>query len=175
MQLTVGDLNPFQWEMTLRAGIMKTRRTVVHPVPAHLRAPLLEIVKDREPGEPLFLDQEGNAWPRDHRGKPESLINWWRREIAHDMPAGLRGIYDLKRWAVTTMIENGMSVDTISIVTGISVRTLVRYIRRRTEHAKLQLDKFPNPLATSAPAPDSALGAQLGAKRPRAPKTKGAK
>ncbi len=60
--------------------------SVTGPAPAVLQQPS---VPQSVAGEPLFLDQEGNAWPRDHRaGQLKAETESYRQALAKADPAG---------------------------------------------------------------------------------------
>jgi hypothetical protein len=144
-RLLVGDYVKEAGVGTLTLRRLKNGRTITHPLDEATVAMFDRLVQGRDAAQPLFRDMHGAAWPLDHRGKPDTMCKWWSRAIAYDLPASLRGIYDLKRYAITTMLRNGIDLATIALFTGHKdVRSLLRYCRTNQIIAQGALGKLPS-------------------------------
>lgn len=143
--LVVGDLD-------LEAGMITTAvkggDIVRHPLlPATLKR-LRPLVADRAKAEPLFLHPEtGKAWnPSSSSGF--SIVRWCRDYLCMSS-------YDLKRWAISTMLERKMEPQTVALYTGHrTLSQVLTYARTNEEKARKALAALPvMPVGTSGHRP----------------------
>lgn len=113
-RLLVGDVD-------LKAGTITTRvkggDTVRHPLLPTTLSLLGPLVQDRDPKAPLFTDPrwEGKPWAK--TGRSLSIPEWFTNNLVNRRKDSTR-IYDLKRYAITEMLRNGMRREQVVIFTG---------------------------------------------------------
>lgn len=91
-----------------------------HPVDARQAKRWRAEVYSTAPDAPLFPHYtEDRAW-KIKDGKAAELSSWYRCTIAKrlKLPEGVRGIYDLKRWAITRMLDRGLPPADVALFTG---------------------------------------------------------
>lgn len=137
--LTLGDLNAFRRELTIRAESSKTHRS--RTIPLH---PLLwERLKDRrgEPGEPLF--HLGSEKPLD-RGY---LLRRLKRDLARaGVPnEGTLDLQALRATAGTWLLREGVPVSTVQKILGHASpkTTLAHYAKMTGADVENALEKLP--------------------------------
>ncbi len=91
------------------------------------------IIGDRPPSDPLFLDpRTGKAWKLSKRGEATALGCWYRWHVAKALkfPADRLGIYQLKYYAITWMLQKGIDPATVAKFTGhLDVSQVLTYAR----------------------------------------------
>lgn len=128
-RLEVRDWNPTARTITYRQT--KNLDDITHPVHAAHGAKLTALCADRGPEEPLFLDPWSRPW-RITAGKAEGMSSWYAANIGQHV-AGLtkeqRGIYCLKRFALTRMMAATGNRQAVATVSGHrSLQVLDRYL-----------------------------------------------
>ncbi len=128
--LVVGNLD-------LRAGMMTTTvkggDVIRHPLLAKTMKRLRPLVEGRGKREPLFLNPgTGKAWdPSSSSGF--SIVRWCRDYLCMSS-------YDLKRWAISSMLERKMEPQTVALFTGHrTLSQVLTYARTNEEKARKAL------------------------------------
>lgn len=119
-------------------SIGKTRR-VRHPILAETLAQLRPLVKGRDPAAPLFISHLGKPW-----GTGQAIAQWWYDSVGREV-LGKRsracGVYQLKRYAISRMLNLGLDVATIASLTGHArPEQLLIYARTNEERQKVALE-----------------------------------
>lgn len=129
--LTVGDLNLGTGEITTS---VKGGDLVRHPLLAETIERLTPLVKGRKAKAPLFVRPCKNdaAWEPDST-LAGSIVRWCRDVL--DMKS-----YDLKRYAISRMLDRGLPPQTVALFTGHrTIGQVLRYARTNDELAKAAL------------------------------------
>lgn len=90
------------------------------------------IARGRGRDEPLFLDpRTGAGWPVDGKHRAAVLASWYERVVGVPcVGRKLGGIYNLKRYAITSLLRRGMDPMTVARFTGhLSVEQVLLYAR----------------------------------------------
>lgn len=86
-----------------------------------LRHPLLPatidwlrpLVEGRAPEAFLFIGHDGQPW-----GTGQRLAQWWHHYVGGKTTPDQPGVYNLKRYAISSMLERGLAPKTICSITG---------------------------------------------------------
>lgn len=164
-RLTVADLD-------LDAGTIRTRvkskkvkggRVVVHPLHPTTLALLRPIVAGRKPEDPLFIDgRVGKAFDAvGAKGAGRTISLWCRDHLGEQ-------VYNLKRYAISRLLEAMIPVKTIMLFTGHTTeRQVYKYGRSNEEKQREALLRFPVagealPVVTVEPAAKAAKASDNG-------------
>ncbi len=133
-KLQVRDLNLRRGEITLR-DLKGGGDDLVHPLLADTVARLRKLCAKREPTDPLFLDpRTGAAWMGED-DETHGMSEWWANHMDDH-----RGIYDLKRQAISTMLARGLAPQEVALFTGHkSLSQVLTYARTNEERARAAL------------------------------------
>lgn len=156
-RIQVGDVNLVAGELTLRH--LKHAAPIVHALTQHTRDLLAPLCVGRSSTDPLFTtpppsprkDEQAfdplKAWPIS-QGRSLSMLMWWRRTVCKGvdgLTTQARGIYNLKRYAITKMRQAGIDLETIARFTGHgNVRSLLIYTRSDTARTHEVLARVPS-------------------------------
>lgn len=102
-KLNVGDVDVVNHTITLQ--VKGSKKPFVHPLFQETFDLLLPLVKDRDPGDPLFLNFDNKRWY--YTESAEQMTGWYRNHI-HPLAPGLGGTNAWKRLAFNRM-EMGAS------------------------------------------------------------------
>lgn len=116
--LTPVDQSATQGFVTLTVKSGAEVRHPILPATVNLLWPIIERRRKLDPTGVLFLNHRGKSW---RTGQEFSA--WF-----HHYAGNGRGVYLLKRYAITFMYTGGLDVPTISSITGHSTDTILRYL-----------------------------------------------
>lgn len=102
-RMLVGDVNLNARTVLLRD--LKSGDALVHPLRADTVELLRPLAQGRAIGETLFTAPLGGAWRIDNGTRVNQMAAWYRINISPGFPADQRGIYDLKRCAITGLLK----------------------------------------------------------------------
>lgn len=148
-RLTVGD-----WDAKVRAITYRATKNlddITHPVHEFHAAKLDGLAAGRKPTDPLFLDPWGRPW-KVSRGSAQAISSWYYQNIGeHSLPMGQRGIYMLKRYALTRLAyASGGNRQAMATMSG--HRTLLvmdRYLASNVDTQAKMLAAIPEPIGVS--------------------------
>lgn len=83
----------------------------------------------RQPDEHLFRSNADLPWPDGN-----TFSTAWYHRIGTAFAPEWPGIYELKRYAITSMIDRGLSAAQISAINGLAPATVHTYVRTGDEH-----------------------------------------
>lgn len=135
-------------------------RHALLPESVKLWAPL---ITGRAAGEPLFLDpRTGKGWPVDSRHRAAVLGSWYERVLGVPLfGRRLGGIYNLKRYAITRMLKQGMDAATVAKFTGhLTLSQVLLYARgnEATTRDALHLLRSPGKKRKVPPKREGSVG-----------------
>jgi integrase len=110
VQLRVGSVDLEGGTLTLE---VKGGDVVRHPLLESTLRLLRPLCVGRGAEEFLFLNHRGKPW-----GTGQALASWWYHYVGEEKHEDAPGIYELKRYAITSMLDRGLSLDTIASITG---------------------------------------------------------
>ncbi len=101
------------------------------------------ILVDRRPGDPLFLDpRTDKAWRLTKKGAGV-LASWYHRNFKKVAPKGLQNIYDLKRYAISRMLDKGIDPSTVAKFTGhLTLSQVLTYARTDTQMESKAIERI---------------------------------
>lgn len=117
-RMLVSDYDPERRWLLVRSP--KQSDSFSHALTARTVELFDQIVADRRPTDPLFLSPiSGKAWA-EKRGRADEMASWYRLHVSNQpgVPDEFRGIYWLKRHAITSMLRSGIPRDVIRKYTG---------------------------------------------------------
>ncbi len=129
-RMVVSDFDAKRGRVLLR-DLKGTGDDLVHPILPATAKRLRELARGRAPTDPLFIDpRSGKAWI-DEDGS-HGMSWWWREHVEAD-----RGIYDLKRHAISGMLARGLAPQDVALFTGHrSLSQVLVYARTNEERAR---------------------------------------
>lgn len=131
-------ISDIDWEeSTLKLRHVKRRRPFVHALLDETVRIFAAIAYGRAKTEHLFLDPRNmEHWKITKQGSAQALNSWYFRAISRGnrkdeseriVPSG---IYDLKRYAITTMLARGIDAATVQTFTGhLTLAQVLKYAR----------------------------------------------
>jgi integrase len=123
-KLTVAALQGDSLALPVKGG-----DDIRHPLLPESLALLRPLVEGRSPTAPLFLDHHGEPW-----GTGQRFADWWWKKVAPILKEpSLRGVYHLKRFAITRMLGLGLDVATIASLTGHRTPSVILTYARTNE------------------------------------------
>lgn len=139
-RLRVGDVNLAAATVLLRD--LKSGDALVHPIRAETVELLRPLMKGRASGDALFLAPLGGAWRIDNGTRAHQMAAWYRLDISAGFPADQRGIYDLKRYAITNLLRaaHGDPAAVATITGHRSLSQVLVYARTNLEAARAVVD-----------------------------------
>ncbi len=156
-RLRVSDFDPVAGTITCQ---VKGGDVVRHPLQPETLRRLRALVASTEPDAPLFLDPR-----RDNEGwalRGSRTIDQWSRDHLRVK------VYDLKRYAISTMLGRGVPPQDIASFTGHrTISQVLRYSRTNEERQRAVLsmmsapDKEPAEAPAEAPKPGRGRGLDL--------------
>lgn len=155
-RLRVRDLDLARCELTIPDA--KRSGGWVHPVLPDQAAVWRSLAADAAPADaPLFPHpHDDRPWRIDHLGRASEVCNWYRNAVVkRPIRLGLlppHAIYDLKRYAITRALAEGLDSATVALFTGhMDLSQVLRYARTNAQRA---IDALP--ALTRRPAPNPA-------------------
>jgi hypothetical protein len=132
-RMLVSDFDAKRGTILLR-DLKGTGDDLVHPILPATAKRLRGLAEGRKPADPLFVDpRSGKAWIDEEGGHGMSW--WWREHVTRD-----RGIYDLKRHAISGMLARGLAPQDVALFTGHrSLSQVLIYARTNEERARAAL------------------------------------
>lgn len=142
-RLVVGDLDLVAETITTK---VKSGDQVSHPLLPATLALLRPLVEDRKPEDPLFIDSRYGVAFDAIDGHTISL--WFRDHMGEKDEKGRKAqgekVYNLKRYAISRLLEQGLPPQTIMLFTGHrTAAQVLKYARTSEEKAREALLSFP--------------------------------
>ncbi len=106
---------------------------------------LKPICRGREPGERLFCDpRTDEPWVLSNHGTAQRIGEWYQKNISKDFPPQHGGIYALKDWCITRLVESGLPDHQIILFTGHQgTISLQRYKKSNLQKTREIVSKLP--------------------------------
>jgi integrase len=141
-RMLVGDVNLSARTVLLRE--LKSGDALVHPLRGDTVELLRPLVQGRRSNEPLFTAPLGGAWRIDNGTRAHQMASWYRINISPDFPTDQRGIYDLKRYAITGLLKAaGGDPAAVAAITGHrSLSQVLVYARTNLDTARAVIDQL---------------------------------
>lgn len=150
-KLLISDLDLAGATVTHR-GLKGGGDDLMHPLTDETVARLVEITTGRPATAPVFLNpRDGQAWSWDGRQKTP-ISDWWRIHI-EDRKAF--GVYELKRFVISSMLSAGIPPQDIAAFSG------HRVLAQVLAYARTNLDRARAAMALMAKPNDGAQVGQL--------------
>ena len=102
-----------------------------HPISAATVALIEQAAKDQPPTAWLCRPHHGGTW-----GKGQPLVDWYYRTIGPAHHGHDPGIYALKRYAITHMLDLGLTPETIASITGHRTTAVILNTYARTNEER---------------------------------------
>jgi hypothetical protein len=93
--------------------VVKSGDTIRHPILPQTADLLAPLAHDQPPAGPLLRRPEGVPWR-----SGQAIAEWWHHYVGKAVVPAAPGIYQMKRYAITRMIQTGIDVATIASITG---------------------------------------------------------
>lgn len=149
-KLTLGDLRG----SVLTIDKAKHSGGWSHPIDAEQAAEWKRHNYSNESSAPLFPHpSEDRPW-RVTGGRAKEVCDWYLHTISNKLklPKNVHGIYDLKRWAITRMLDAGLPPADIAMFTGHrNLEQILTYNRTNETRAQKALEILRKPAITFKP------------------------
>ncbi len=143
LHMQVGDIDLHNSAVHIRHN--KNRMEYQHAITTKTKELIAAIHQDRPAGERLFFDpRTEQPWAMTDRQTASRISEWYRINISKGFPKSYTGIYALKDWCITRLVESGMPDHQIILFTGHqNTISLQKYKKSNLSKTRELLDKLP--------------------------------